>query len=399
MVNNRTFHTMLVEGVDVEVMRDGRRMGDKARLADFEEPEANEFVVVNQFTILEQGHNRRPDMVVFLNGLPVGVIELKNPADETATIWNAYQQLQTYKQEIPVLFTFNEVLVVSDGLDARIGTLTSPQERVMPWRTIEGETVAPRFSATPGAASTEYSRSGASWTSCATSSCSRTEHGAVAKKLAGYHQFHAVNRALTPHWRPRGPAETSVAAWSGIRRARARASPWSSTRARSSSTRRWRTRRWLCSPTGTTWTTSSSGPSRAARTSCARRRCRPRAGPICGAAQGRLGRRGVHHHPEVLPRGEGRPASGAFRTPQHRRHRRRSPPQPVRLHRRLRPAHARRAAKCIVHRIYRHAHENFPDKNTRPSSATTSASTTSSRPWRMGRPSPSTTRAASPSLT
>jgi len=113
-------------------------MGDKACLADFESPEANDFLVVNQFTMVEQGHNRRADLVVFLNGLPVGVIELKNPADETATIWSAYQQLQTYKQEISSLFTFNEVLVVSDGLEARLGTLTSPQERFMPWRTIEG---------------------------------------------------------------------------------------------------------------------------------------------------------------------------------------------------------------------------------------------------------------------
>lgn len=197
VVNNRAFHMMLVEGVDVEYTREGRRIGDKARLADFEEPEANDFLVVNQFTMLEQSRNRRADLVVFLNGLPVGVIELKNPADENATIWSAYQQLQTYKQEIPSLFTFNEVLVVSDGLEARIGTLTSPQERFMPWRTIEGEKVAPvSFPQLQVLMHGVFEKR---------RFLDLIRHfvifedegkGGVAKKLAGYHQFHAVNRAL-----------------------------------------------------------------------------------------------------------------------------------------------------------------------------------------------------------
>jgi type I restriction enzyme R subunit len=145
MANNRAFHRLLIDGVPVEYQReDGSIAGDHARLVDFENPESNEFLAVNQFTVIEGQQNRRPDIVIFVNGLPFAVIELKNPADEDATIQNAFQQLQTYKNDIPSLFTYNEILVISDGLEARAGTLTSEWARFMPWRTIDGKEIAPK---------------------------------------------------------------------------------------------------------------------------------------------------------------------------------------------------------------------------------------------------------------
>jgi type I restriction enzyme R subunit len=138
--NNRHFHHWLRDGVEVEYRRaDGSIAGDQVRLADFDHPSANDWLVVNQFTVIEGQNNRRPDIVVFLNGLPLAVIELKNAADEDATIWSAYQQLQTYKAEIPSLLHYNELLVVSDGLQARIGSLTANQEWFKVWRTIDGQ--------------------------------------------------------------------------------------------------------------------------------------------------------------------------------------------------------------------------------------------------------------------
>ena len=144
VVNNRKFHAMLRDGVEVEYRRrDGSIAGDRVRLIDYDDPDNNDWLVVHQFTVIEAGHNRRADVVVFINGLPLGVIELKNPGDENATIWNAFTQLQTYKQQIPSLFVYNETLVVSDGLQARVGSLTANQEWFKPWRTIEGDDVAP----------------------------------------------------------------------------------------------------------------------------------------------------------------------------------------------------------------------------------------------------------------
>jgi len=122
---NRAFHRMLRDGVDVEYARpDGSIKGDKARLVNFANVSANDWFVVNQFTVIEAQHNRRPDVVVFVSGLPLGLIELKNAADEDATIWSAYAQLQTYKAEVPSLLHYNAALVVSDGLQARMGSLT-----------------------------------------------------------------------------------------------------------------------------------------------------------------------------------------------------------------------------------------------------------------------------------
>jgi type I restriction enzyme R subunit len=140
---NRAFHQMLRDGVEVEYRRaDGSLKGDRVRLIDFDDPGANDWLVVNQFTMIEGQHNRRPDVVVFVNGLPLGLIELKNAADEEATIWTAYKQIQTYTAEVPSLLQYNAVLVVSDGLQARIGSLTANQEWFKVWRTVDGQAEA-----------------------------------------------------------------------------------------------------------------------------------------------------------------------------------------------------------------------------------------------------------------
>ena len=136
---NRAFHRMLVDGVTVEYRAsDGAVRGAQARVLEFEDLDNNDWLAVNQFTVVENKHERRPDIVLFVNGLPLGVIELKNPTDEDATIWTAWCQLQTYKVELPALFTMNTVLMVSDGVEARIGTLTAGREWFKPWRTISG---------------------------------------------------------------------------------------------------------------------------------------------------------------------------------------------------------------------------------------------------------------------
>ena len=140
---NRAFHRMLVDGVTVEYRTaDGDIRGAQARVIDFDHPANNDWLAVNQFTVTENKYNRRPDVVLFVNGLPFCIIELKNPADEDATIWTAWQQLQTYKAELSNLFSMNEMLMVSDGTQARIGTLTAGKEWFKPWRTITGETLA-----------------------------------------------------------------------------------------------------------------------------------------------------------------------------------------------------------------------------------------------------------------
>jgi len=198
VANNRSFHRMFVDGVTVEYQRRGGGItGRLVRLVDFDDPGNNDWLAVNQFTVVDGQNNRRADVVIFVNGLPLGVVELKNPADEDATVWKAFQQLQTYKKQIPALFTYNEVLVVSDGLAARIGSLTADKERFMPWRTIEGQEPASakllqlevlvrgvfdrrRF--------LDLIRYGVVF--------DRDARDNVIKILAGYHQFHATNAAV-----------------------------------------------------------------------------------------------------------------------------------------------------------------------------------------------------------
>lgn len=142
--NNHAFHQYLTDGIPVEYReKDGNIRHGLVKIIDFENPDNNDWIVVNQYTMVERSRNRRPDIVIFINGLPIGVIELKNPADENATIWSAFNQLQTYKKQIPSLFNTNEVLIISDGIQSRIGSLTADQDRFMLWRTIEGDCNAP----------------------------------------------------------------------------------------------------------------------------------------------------------------------------------------------------------------------------------------------------------------
>ena len=198
VAHNRLFHRALVDGVEVEYQgADGALIGDRARLVAFDDPAANDWLAVNQFTVVEQPHNRRPDIVVFVNGLPLGVIELKNPADENATIQSAFQQLQTYKTQIPSLFAFNEALVISDGLQARISTLSASREWFMPWRTIEGEDLAPTVLTQLEVLLKgvfDHRRFLDLLRYCIV--FEEDESGQVVKKMAGYHQFHAVNAAV-----------------------------------------------------------------------------------------------------------------------------------------------------------------------------------------------------------
>jgi len=197
---NRRFHQLLVGGVPVEVRRDGETRGDFVRLIDWAEsadtPAANEWLAVNQYTLKGPKHTRRPDVILFVNGLPLVLLELKNPADENADIWKAYDQLQTYKEQIPDIFQYNELLVISDGSEARLGALSSDAERFMQWRTINGANLDPlgqfneletlvRGLLAP-ATLLDYLRFFVLF----------EDDGGLVKKVAGYHQFHAVRAAI-----------------------------------------------------------------------------------------------------------------------------------------------------------------------------------------------------------
>ena len=191
---NRAFHRMVVNGVEVEYREAGGALrGDVVRVIDFENRVNNDWLAVNQFTVTENRTTRRPDVVLFVNGLPLGVIELKNPADEDATIWTAWQQLQTYKSELPALFSMNEALVVSDGNEARLGTLTAGREWFKPWRTVTGEMLAD-----PHMTELQVMLEGVFEPGRFLSLVrdfivfEDDGSGALVKKMAGYHQFHAV---------------------------------------------------------------------------------------------------------------------------------------------------------------------------------------------------------------
>lgn len=198
VVNNHTNHRYFTDGVAVEYERaDGSFGGDLVKIFDFDEPNNNEFLAVNQFTVIENKHERRPDIVLFVNGLPLVVIELKNAVAENATIENAFHQLQTYKSQIPSLFAFNEVLMISDGVQARIGTITAEYERFMRWQTIDGKELADTkklqldvvlhgvFDKRRLLDLVRYFIV-----------FEDVGGGELVKKMAGYHQYHAVNKAL-----------------------------------------------------------------------------------------------------------------------------------------------------------------------------------------------------------
>jgi type I restriction enzyme, R subunit len=202
LLNNHAFHHMLVNGIEVDYKaKDGRMVSGRVYVVDFENIENNDWLVVNQYTV-EASHqngrvNRRPDVVIFINGLPLAVIELKSATDEKATIWSAFNQLQTYKNDIPALFYYNELLVISDGLNARIGSITGNKEWFLPWKTIEGESTAPTSVTQLEVLLKGVFEKRRFLDLIRYFIVFEQERGApTLKKIAGYHQFHAVNYAL-----------------------------------------------------------------------------------------------------------------------------------------------------------------------------------------------------------
>ncbi|BFU91535.1 MAG: putative type I restriction enzyme HindVIIP R protein [Nitrospira sp.] len=195
---NRAIHRMLVNGITVEYRRkDGSIAGAQARVIDFHKPENNDWLAVNQFTVSEGQHTRRPDVALFVNGLPLAVIELKNAADEDATIWSAYQQLQTYQAQIPSFFSPNVALIISDGVQARIGTLGAGKEWFKPWRTIAGvQDAAPTLSELQVVLEGVFEKRRFLDLVRHFVVFEDEGHGKLIKKMAGYHQFHAVNVAV-----------------------------------------------------------------------------------------------------------------------------------------------------------------------------------------------------------
>ncbi|MDP5132912.1 MAG: type I restriction endonuclease subunit R, partial [Paraglaciecola sp.] len=197
MSSNRRFHNLLINGVPVQYQHDGDTRGDFVKLIDWKnKPGSNEFLAVNQYTLKGPKHSRRPDIILFVNGLPLVLIELKNPADVNANIWKAYDQIQTYKAQIPDVFQYNEILVISDGSEARMGSLSANSERYMQWRTIDGVNLDPlgqfneletmlRGVFAP-AYLLDYLRFFVLF----------EDDGTLVKKIAGYHQFHAVRSAI-----------------------------------------------------------------------------------------------------------------------------------------------------------------------------------------------------------
>lgn len=197
IINNKIFHSYFRDGVDVEFMRsDGSVAGDKVRLVEYGDVESNDFLAVNQYTIIENNINRRPDVVVFINGLPLVVIELKNPGDEKATVKHAFNQIQTYKQDIPSLFSYNELCIISDGLEARAGTISANLEWFTRWRTVDGQELA--SNAVP---QLEVLLKGIFNKSrlldlLANFIVFETDGEKTIKKAAAYHQYFATNKAI-----------------------------------------------------------------------------------------------------------------------------------------------------------------------------------------------------------
>ena len=193
---NRHFHRLLVGGVPVQYQKDGETRGDFVRLVDWGNAAANEWLAINQFSLKGPHHTRRPDIILFLNGLPVVVLELKNPADENANIWKAYDQIQTYKAQIPDVFQYNEVLVVSDGSEALMGSLSSNAERFMAWRTIDGVTLDPLGQFNELETLVRGALAPAYLLDYLLYFVLFEDDGGLIKKIAGYHQFHAVRAAI-----------------------------------------------------------------------------------------------------------------------------------------------------------------------------------------------------------
>lgn len=194
---NRAFHRLLMDGVKVEFTNArGEKETDHAQFVDFQNPKRNDFLVVNQFTVTGTKNPRRPDLVVFVNGLPLGLVELKNPADANADVWKAYQQLQTYKEEIVDLLVFNEALVVSDGMNARVGSLTATLEWFLPWRTIANEHDQPALEFELEKVVRGFFRPDLLLDYIRYFVLYEQDGDRLIKKIAGYHQFHGVREAV-----------------------------------------------------------------------------------------------------------------------------------------------------------------------------------------------------------
>lgn len=214
ITNNETFHRLLTEGIPITKTVEGNERGDRVWLIDFKNPLNNDFVVANQFTIIENGTNKRPDIILFVNGIPLVVIELKNAVDENATINAAFKQIETYKAVIPSLFTYNGLVVISDGLEAKAGSISAGFSRFMTWKSADGKAEAShlvsqletlilgmlnketvldliRHFIVFEKSKKEDSKTGI--TSIAT-----------VKKIAAYHQYYAVNRAVESTLRASG---------------------------------------------------------------------------------------------------------------------------------------------------------------------------------------------------
>ena len=206
LANNETFHRMLTEGISVSVHQEGAERGELVWLVDFDNPLNNDFTVINQYTIVENSHNKRPDILLFVNGLPLIIIELKNAADENATVQSAFRQMETYKETIPSLFTYNSIIVISDGLEARAGSLSAGFSRMMAWKSADGKAEASRL-----VSQLEVLIKGMlnketlldlirSFTVFEKTKTEDKETGITTvktiKKIAAYHQYYAVNKAV-----------------------------------------------------------------------------------------------------------------------------------------------------------------------------------------------------------
>ncbi len=203
--NNEAFHKMLTDGVDVEYMKDGHSRGDKVWLVDFKNPKNNDLIVTNQYTVIQDNVNKRPDVVLLINGLPLVVIELKNPADENATVKKAFTQLQNYKDAISNLFFYNEILIASDGFDAKTGSLTAGLPRFLAWKTVDGvredkKTVPQIETMIKGMLRPDILLDLIKQFVVFEKTRKEEESGLIrvetVKKIAAYHQYHAVNTAL-----------------------------------------------------------------------------------------------------------------------------------------------------------------------------------------------------------
>ncbi|MDP2723334.1 MAG: type I restriction endonuclease, partial [Bacteroidales bacterium] len=223
LANNETFHRLLTEGIPVSKRVKGDDRGDRVWLIDIKHPENNEFVVTNQFTIVENGHNKRPDIILFVNGIPLIVMELKNAANEKTTINAAFKQIDTYKSIIPTLFTYNGFIIISDGLEARAGSLSADKSRFMAWKSADGKDEASPLvsqleTLIQGMLNKETlidiirhfivfekHRKEDSVTKITTIS--------TVKKLAAYHQYYAVNKAVESTLRASGYNSPPLEGW------------------------------------------------------------------------------------------------------------------------------------------------------------------------------------------